>query len=243
MKLFWRMVLGTARDMAPVVLVVLFFQTVVVQEPVSRLFPLVEGTLLLVLGLVLMIYGLELALFPLGNALANALARRGSLLWLITFAFLLGFGTTFAEPALTAIALEAANAASAAGAIADSPEARADYVFGLRFVVALAVGVALTLGVIRIVLGWPLPVMVIGCYTAIGVMTFIAPAQVIGIAYDSGGATTSIVTVPLVAALGIGLASSLAGRNPMSDGFGTVALVMLMPPIFVMAYGVLLAWT
>src|SRR5690606_6552511 len=145
MKLFARMVLGTLRDMAPVVLVVLFFQTVVLGQPISRLFPLVEGTLLVVAGLVLLLYGLELALFPLGEALANALAQRGSFVWLIVFAFLLGFGTTFAEPALTAVASEAANAAAASGTIGHSPEALARYALGLRSIVALAVGCALTL--------------------------------------------------------------------------------------------------
>jgi uncharacterized membrane protein (DUF2068 family) len=112
----------------------------------------------------------------------------------------------------------------------------------LRLTVALAVGAALALGVTRIVLGWPLHVLVIGGYVAVIAITFFAPAEVVGIAYDSGGVTTSVITVPLVTALGIGLASSLAGRNPMSDGFGTIALVMLMPTIFLMIYGMFLAW-
>lgn len=236
------MILGTIRDLAPVVLVVLFFQVAVLQQPVARLVPLVEGTLLVAIGLMLLSYGLELALFPLGETLANALAQCGSLPLLIVFACLLGFGTTFAEPALTAVASEAANAAASGGAIADSPEARADYAFGLRFVIAVAVGVGLALGVIRTVLGWPLPLMVLGGYAAIVLMTFFAPPEVIGIAYDSGGVTTSVVTVPLVTALGVGLASSLSGRNPMIDGFGTLALVMLLPQIFVLAYGALLTW-
>lgn len=242
MKLLGRMILGTVRDMAPVVLVVLFFHCIVLGQPISRLFPLVEGTLLVVAGLVLLIYGLELALFPLGEALANALAVRGSFVWLVVFAFLLGFGTTFAEPALTAVASEAARAAAAGGAIAHSPESIARYAFGLRFVVALAVGCALTLGVVRIVFGWPLPPFVIGGYVLVVALTFVAPPDSVGIASDSGGVTTSIITVPLVTALGIGLASSLAGRNAMSDGFGTIALVIVMPMVFVMAYGVILAW-
>ncbi|HEY8519250.1 MAG TPA: DUF1538 domain-containing protein [Gammaproteobacteria bacterium] len=242
MTLLGRMILGTIRDLAPVVLVVLFFQVVVLQQPVARLLPLAEGTLLVVAGLILLVYGLELALFPLGETLANALAQRGSVWFLVSFAFLLGFGTTFAEPALTAVANEAANAAAQTGAIVDSPDARASYAFGLRFVVALSVGAGLTLGVMRIVLGWSLPLMVLGGYALVFLITFVAPPEVVGIAYDSGGVTTSVVTVPLVTALGIGLASSLAGRNPMSDGFGTIALVLLAPMIFVMAYGVLLAW-
>src|SRR5690606_31502939 len=155
MKLLGRMILGTLRDMAPVVLVVLFFQTIVLGQPISRLFPLVEGTLLVVAGLVLLLYGLELALFPLGEALANALAQRGNFIWLVVFAFLLAFGTTFARPAPTAVAAEASRAAAAGGTIDHSPESLARYAFGLRFVVAHAVGCALTLGVMRIVFGWP----------------------------------------------------------------------------------------
>ena len=113
MALFWRMIMGTLRDLSPVVVVVLFFQVVILQQPVAKLFPLVEGTLFVIAGLVLLVYGLELALFPLGETLANALARRGSVALLVVFSFLLGFGTTIAEPALTAVAAEAANAAAA----------------------------------------------------------------------------------------------------------------------------------
>lgn len=242
MRLFGRMVLGTIRDMAPVVLVVLFFHCIVLGQPISRLFPLVEGTLLVVAGLVLLVYGLELALFPMGEALANALAVRGSFVWLVLFAFLLGFGTTFAEPALTAVAAEAARAAASSGAIEHTAEALDRYALGLRFVVALAVGCALTLGVVRIVFGWPLPLLVIGGYVLVVAMTFVAPPSIVGIASDSGGVTTSVITVPLVTALCIGLASSLTGRNAMSDGFGTIALVILMPTLFLMVYATLLTW-
>jgi len=242
MALLWRMIFGTIRDLAPVVLVILFFQVVVVQEPVARLFPLLEGTVLVLAGLILVIYGLQLALFPLGEALANALAQKGSVIWLIAFAFLLGFGTTIAEPALTAVVSEAANAAAAADAIEDSASARAQYSLGLRLTVAAAVGMALVLGVIRIVVGWPVPRMVISGYAAVIAMTFFAPAEVIGIAYDAGGITTSVITVPLVTALGIGLASSISGRNPMTDGFGVIALAMLTPMLFVMMFGLVLTW-
>ena len=240
MALFWRMIMGTLRDLSPVVVVVLFFQVVILQQPVAKLFPLVEGTLFVIAGLVLLVYGLELALFPLGETLANALARRGSVALLVVFSFLLGFGTTIAEPALTAVAAEAANAAAAGGAIAESAAAKAQYALGLRLTVALAVGAALVVGVVRIVLRWPLSRLVIGGYAAVVVLTFFAPAEIVGIAYDAGGVTTSVITVPLVTALGIGLASSLAGRNPLTDGFGTIALVMLSPMLFVMIYGILL---
>ena len=242
MALFWRMIMGTLRDLSPVVVVVLFFQVVILQQPVAKLFPLVEGTLFVIAGLVLLVYGLDLALFPLGETLANALARRGSVALLVVFSFLLGFGTTIAEPALTAVAAEAANAAAAGGAIAESAAAKAQYALGLRLTVALAVGAALVVGVVRIVLRWPLSRLVIGGYAAVVVLTFFAPAEIVGIAYDAGGVTTSVITVPLVTALGIGLASSLAGRNPLTDGFGTIALVMLSPMLFVMIYGILLTW-
>ena len=243
MTRLWRIVLGTLRDVAPVVAVILLFQLLVVQQPIVRLFPLIEGTLLVLAGLVLLLYGLELALFPLGDALAYALAERGSVVLLIAFAFLLGFGTTFAEPALTAVAAEAANAAAAGGAIPESAPAKSQYSLGLRVTVALGVGVALVLGVARIVMGWSLPKLVISGYALVTVTAFFAPAEAIGIAYDIGGVTTSVITVPLVTALGVGLASSLSGRNPLIDGFGMIALVMLMPTLFVLAYGTALAWS
>ena len=242
MTVFWRMILRTLRDLAPVVVVLLFFQLVVLQQPLARLLPLLEGAALVAAGLMLLIYGLELALFPLGEALAFALAEKGKVLWLVGFAFLLGFGMTIAEPALTAVASEAANAAAAAGAVADSAAARAAYALGLRLTVAVAVGAALVIGVIRIVLGWSLPKLVLGGWTVVTALAFLAPADVVGIAYDAGGVTSSVITVPLATALGIGLASSLSGRDPMTDGFGTIALVLLLPAMFVMAYGILLGW-
>jgi hypothetical protein len=242
MALLWRMTLGSIRDLTPVVAVILFFQMFVLQQPAGDLLGMIEGALLVLVGLTLFVYGLELALFPIGNALAYALAQKGSFILLLVFAFLLGFGTTFAEPALTAVAAEAAQAAAAGGAIADSVTARREYALGLRVTVALSVGVALLLGVTRIVLGWSLPVMVICGYITVIAMTSIAPPETVGIAYDSGGVTTSVITVPLVTALGIGLASSLGGRHPMTDGFGMIVLALLTPMIFVMAYGTLLAW-
>jgi hypothetical protein len=242
MALLWRMLLGSLRDLTPVVVVILFFQIVVLRQSAGDLLPLIEGALLVLVGLTLFVYGLELALFPIGDALAYALAQRGSFVLLMAFAFLLGFGATFAEPALTAVADEAARAAAAGGAISDTATAMQGYAAGLRVTVALSVGVALVLGVTRIVLGWPLPVMVICGYIMVVGVTSIAPPETIGIAYDSGGVTTSVITVPLVTALGIGLASSLSGRRPLTDGFGMIVLVLLIPMIFVMAYGTLLAW-
>jgi hypothetical protein len=242
MRLFWRLSLGSIRDLTPVVVVILFFQLVILQRPLAELQDLIAGTLMVVVGLTLFVYGLELALFPMGEALAYALAQKGSFIGLLAFAFLLGFGTAIAEPALTAVAAEAAKAAAAAGSIADTAAAQARYTLGLRVTVALSVGVALGLGVTRIVIGWSLPKLVIGGYAVVIVISFFAPAESIGIAYDSGGVTSSVITVPLVTALGIGLASSLSGRNPLTDGFGMIALILLTPMVFVMLYGMVLAW-
>ncbi|MDH3418621.1 MAG: DUF1538 domain-containing protein [Gammaproteobacteria bacterium] len=242
MARFWRVALGSLRDLTPIVLVIFFFQAIVLQRPLAELIVLTEGAILVVVGLTLFVYGLELALFPIGETLAHALARKGSVAWLVIFAFFLGFGTTIAEPALIAVASEAATAASVAGAIADSENARASYVLGLRLTVACSVGVALVIGIARIVAGWSLPRMIIAGYVIVVLITFLAPAEIVGIAYDSGGVTTSTVTVPLVTALGVGLASSLGGRNPMTDGFGLIAFASLTPMIFVMSYGMLVTW-
>ncbi len=231
------------RDLAPIVVVIAVFELLVLRQPVGRLAPLAGGVVLVVIGLTLFIYGLKLALFPVGENLAHALARKGSVFWLVAFAFALGFGTTVAEPALIAVAAEAGKIAAAAGVIEASVEAQNRYSGGLRITVALAVGVALVLGVMRIIAGWSLPAMIIGGYVLVVAMTLIAPPDIVGIAYDSGGVTTSTVTVPLVAALGVGLASSLHGRNPMLDGFGLIAFASLTPILFVMGYGMVVNWT
>jgi hypothetical protein len=236
------MLLGSVRDLAPLTAVILVFQLFVLRQPLDNLLALAEGAILVVVGLALFIYGLELALFPIGEALATALARKGSITWLLAFAFLLGFGTTIAEPALIAVSGEAAAVAAAVDAIDNTDEARASYALGLRLIVALSVGTALILGVLRIVAGWNLVRMILSGYCMVLVITFFAPPEIVGIAYDSGGVTTSTITVPLVTALGVGLSSSLAGRNPMTDGFGLIAFASLTPMIFVMSYGILIAW-
>jgi hypothetical protein len=159
----------------------------------------------------------------------------------LTF-FIFGFGTTIAEPALIAVAAEAAEVAVDAGFIAATDAARSDYALGLRLVVALSVGVALIIGVYRILANWSLPVMIIGGYILVILATTLAPKEIVGVAYDSGGVTTSTVTVPLVTALGVGLASSLKGRNPMTDGFGLIAFASLTPILFVLVYGTVLQW-
>jgi hypothetical protein len=239
---FWGYTKGSMRDLAPIVLVILFFQFAVLQQVPDGLLGIAVGILVVVFCLTFFIYGLELALFPIGDALAVALARKGNVLLLLVFAFLLGFGTTIAEPSLTAIANEAASVAADAGAIDPTDEARSSYMFGLRITVALSVGTALVLGVLRIILGWSLPVMIISGYLLVVGLTALAPANIVGVAYDSGGVTTSTVTVPLVTALGVGLASSLRDRNPMTDGFGLIAFASLTPMIFVMAYGGIIEW-
>jgi len=233
---------SSLRDLLPIVLVIFVFQVFVIKEPVTGLASLLFGALMVVFGLAFFIFGLKIALFPVGEGLAHALARKGSLFWLITFAFLLGFGTTVAEPALIAVADEAAAVAADAGAIDRSEEAMDRYAFGLRMTVALSVGAALILGVVRILTKWSLPLMIVGGYVIVLVVTTFAPPNIVGIAYDSGGVTTGTVTVPLVTALGIGLASSLKGRNPMTDGFGLIAFASLTPILFVLLYGMLVQW-
>ena len=231
--------LVSGRDLTPIVVVVAVFQLLILRQPLPDLAGLLGGLLMVLLGLTLFTKGLELGLFPIGEALAHALARRGSLGLLLVFAFALGFGTTVAEPALIAVADEAARVAAQGGVIQDSLQGRQDYALGLRYTVALSVGAALVLGVIRILKGWPVQWLIIGGYVGVVLMTAIAPPEIIGIAYDSGGVTTSTITVPLVAALGVGLASSIAGRSPLVDGFGLIAFASLTPMIFVLAYGAL----
>ncbi|MCG6227879.1 DUF1538 domain-containing protein [Vibrio furnissii] len=233
--------LNSLRDLMPIVLVIAFFQLCVLQEPLPHLLNVLSGLVLVVLGLTFFIFGLEMGLFPIGESMAQAFARKGSLFWLLVFAFCLGFGTTIAEPALTAVAEEAANVAAQGGMIADSLNARHDYAQGLRLTVALSVGFAIVIGVLRILRGWPMHYMIAFGYVGVVILTAFAPASIIGIAYDSGGVTTSTITVPLVTALGVGLASSIKGRNPMLDGFGLIAFASLLPMMFVMVFGMVVA--
>lgn len=234
-----RPLIDSFRDLLPIILVVSFFQLFVLKQPIPNWPTLLAGTLFVVIGLALFIRGLELALFPIGESLAYAFARKGSIFWLLIFAFFLGFGTTVAEPALIAVAEEAAIVAAEGGMIDNSILAKESYADGLRFTVALSVGFAILLGVFRIIKGWPIQFFIISGYIGVVIMTAFAPKEIIGIAYDSGGVTTSTITVPLVTALGVGLASSIKGRNPMVDGFGLIAFASLTPMIFVMAYGML----
>ncbi len=234
-----RHVASTLRDLAPIVIVVASFQILVLRQPFPNLEDIIVGLGLVMLGLTLFIRGLEMALFPVGEALAGAFARKGSLAWLLGFAFALGFGTTVAEPALVAVAGEAVNNMAEAHVISDSRAAREFHALALRYTVAVSVGAALVVGVFRILKGWPIHWIIIGGYVLVVSLTAVAPKEMVGIAYDSGGVTTSTVTVPLVTALGVGLASVIRGRNPLVDGFGLIAFASLAPIIFVLVYGML----
>lgn len=238
-SIFLSYFLSSARDLAPIIAVIAFFQLVVLKQPIPNLGEILGGVLLVVLGLTFFIRGLEMGLFPIGESMAYAFARKGSVFWLLLFAFSLGFGTTVAEPALIAIAQEAASVAAVGGVIAHTDEAMNSYASGLRYTVAISVGFAILVGVLRILKGWPIHYLIIGGYVGVVLMTTIAPDEIIGLAYDSGGVTTSTITVPLVTALGVGLASSIKERNPMVDGFGLIAFASLTPIIFVMLYGMM----
>ncbi|MBB1316863.1 DUF1538 domain-containing protein [Shewanella sp. SR43-4] len=236
MKLLHAM-LSSFKDLIPIILVVSFFELFVLHQAPAELGSILVGIVFVVFGLTFFVFGLEMGLFPIGESLAEALARKGSVFWLIIFSFSLGFGTTLAEPALTAVANEAAQVAADAGAIESNRQAMSSYSMGLRLTVAVSVGLAILLGVIRILKGWPIHYLIIGGYVLVMILTSFAPANIIGIAYDSGGVTTSTITVPLVTALGVGLASVIKGRNPMIDGFGLIAFASLSPMIFVLLYG------
>ena len=237
--LIFRPLLSALRDLAPIILVILFFQFVVLKQPIPNLKEMLVGLVFVLFGLALFVRGLEIGLFPMGESMAHAFAKKGNVFWLLLFAFLLGFATTVAEPALIAVAGKAAEVAAQGNMIEATEAAMNDYAFGLRMTVALSVGTAIVLGVLRILVGWPLHLCIISGYFVVVIMTYFAPHEIIGIAYDSGGVTTSTITVPLVTALGVGLATSIRGRNPMLDGFGLIAFASLVPMIFVMMYGMI----
>ncbi len=233
----FRPLLESSRDLLPVILVILFFQIFILKQAIPNLAQLISGFVFVLIGLSLFIKGLNMGLFPIGEQLAYAFARKGSVFWLLAFAFLIGFSTTIAEPALIAICQKAAEIAAAENIISNDTQSLKNYALGLRLTIAFSVGLAIVIGVLRILKAWSLPKIIIIGYIAVVIMTYLAPPEIIGIAYDSGGVTTSTITVPLVTALGVGLASSIKGRNPMLDGFGLIALSSLTPIIFVMMYG------
>ena len=225
-------------DLLPIIIVVSFFQIFVLKQPFPNLEEILPGLFFVVLGLMLFVEGLEIGLFPIGENLSYALAKKGSVFWLLSFSFLLGFSTTIAEPALIAVAKEAAEIAVESDLI--KSEIESNYAFGLRLSVAISVGLAILIGIWRIIKGWPVYYLIIGGYVIVILMTLFAPKEIIGIAYDAGGVTTSTITVPLVTALGVGLATVIEGRSPMTDGFGLIAFASLLPMMFVMGYGMLI---
>lgn len=244
-------------DLLPIVVTVALFQLFVFQKSPNHLGDLLIGLSLVIVGLSLFVAGLEMGLFPIGEQMARDFAKKGSVPWLVAFAFALGFGTTFAEPALIAVSNKAAQLMVAPRQKGSSVEDfrsepvagissgldrlasdRASYAFQLRWVVALAVGAALVLGVFRILRGWPISYLIMGGYGAVMALTPLAPVEIVGIAYDAGGVTTSTITVPLATALGVGLASCIKGRNSLWDGFGLIAFASLTPIIFVLLMGI-----
>jgi nitrogen regulatory protein PII len=224
---FLKLLKDSCRDLIPIILVILFFQLAIIQSVPEGWLNTAIGLGIVAVGLAIFLQGLEIGIFPVGESLARDFAKSGWITWILIFGFLIGFGTTVAEPALTVIAEKAASISSG----------RID-AFTLRMVVALSVGFAILLGVYRIIKGHPIHYYIIVGYILVVGVTFFAPKEIIGLAYDLGGVTTSTVTVPLVAALGIGLASSIKGRNPIIDGFGLIAFASLTPMIFVQVYGV-----
>ncbi len=235
----WQPLWSSLRDLLPIIAVVAVFQLLVFQQPLRNTGQLLLGLTLVVVGLSLFIAGLQMGLFPLGEGMAHDFAKKGSVPWLILFAFCLGFGTTFAEPALITIANEAAQVKFAAQAPNEARDLQGVFALTLRTTVAIAVGMALMMGVIRIIKGWPVQYFILVGYCCVMLVTPFAPSNIIGVAYDSGGVATSTITVPLTAALGVGLASSIQGRNPLFDGFGMIALAALNPILFVLGLGIL----
>ncbi|MDX5299763.1 MAG: DUF1538 domain-containing protein, partial [Gammaproteobacteria bacterium] len=227
LKGFLHILRHSFNNLLPIIVVVAVFQFLVLQVIPDQLLSMAFGLLVVVVGVALFLQGLELGIFPVGKGLSNDFARRGSLPLLMIFGFSLGFAAVIAEPALIAVATQAEVIS---GGRIDG--------FTLRLLVALSVGAVVMLGVVRTVLGHPLHPYMIGGYVLVVLVTFFAPEEIVGLAYDSGGVTTNIVTVPLIAALGIGLASSLRGRNALMHGFGLVALAVMVPMISVQLYGI-----
>jgi nitrogen regulatory protein PII len=224
---FFQLLKESFRDLLPIVLVIMFFQLAIIQSVPENWLSTAIGLAIVGVGLAVFLLGLEVGVFPVGEGLASDFAKKGSTKWIILFAFMIGFGTTIAEPALIVIAQKAAS-------ISDG---RIDATI-LRTVVAFSVGSAIVLGVYRIIKGHPIHYYIISGYIMVVAATAFAPREIVGLAYDLGGVTTSTVTVPLVAALGIGLASTIKGRNPVIDGFGLIAFASLTPMIFVQFYGI-----
>lgn len=229
----------TARDVIPIAVILFGFQLGVLKRPVSQWRKVLLGFVYVIIGLTFFLVGLQLALFPIGKSMANQLTTSAFLhpdgnntpfiwqdyFWVYVFAAAIGFSTTIAEPSLIAVAIKANQVSG--GTIG---------IQGLRMSVALGVAIGITLGCFRIVVGDPIHYYIMAGYVVVVIQTFYAPKMIVPLAYDSGGVTTSTVTVPLVAALGLGLATNVEGRNPLFDGFGLIAFASLFPMITVMGY-------
>ncbi|WP_249322168.1 DUF1538 domain-containing protein [Halomonas sp. PGE1] len=221
--------LHALRNLMPIIVVVVAFQALLFREWPDGGLSIAIGLLIVAIGVALFLQGLELSIFPVGKRLANQFARRGSMPLLMAFGFAIGFSAVVAEPALIAVAEQAYEIS----------EGRID-ALTLRLIVATSVGLVMALGVLRVILGHPIHWYMIVGYILVVAVTFFAPEEIVGLAYDSGGVTTNIVTVPLIAALGIGLASSIRGRNPLIDGFGLIAFASIFPIVTVMSYAILM---
>lgn len=225
---FGHTLLHALKNLLPIVLVVAFFQIFILHQMPENPGRLALGLLIVAVGIALFLQGLELSIFPVGKSLANQFARRGSVIILLCFGFAIGFSAVIAEPALIAVAEQAQSISG--GRISEVT---------LRLLVAVSVGLVVAFGVFRTIFGYPLHWFMIAGYIIVIAMTAVAPEEIVGLAYDSGGVTTNVVTVPLIAALGLGLANSIRGRSPLTDGFGLVALSVMVPMITVQAYGIL----
>lgn len=242
---FLQAIAETGRDVLPIIAIIIGFQLLVIRKPLLNPGKTLLGFLNVLLGIVFFLDGLKLALFPLGELMANQLTAPAFLKladptaaadwrnygWVYLFGFCIGFATTLAEPSLLAVAVKA-----------EEISGKAIKAWGLRLAVSLGVAIGISLGTFRIVSGSELYYFIVAGYLLVVVQTLFAPKLIIGLAYDSGGVTTSTVTVPLVTALGLGLASTVPGRNPLLDGFGLVAFASLFPIITVLGYAQLAEW-
>lgn len=244
-----RVLLFAVLDILPIVAVLMAFQWLVIRRPFPNLKRVAMGFAYVVIGLVVFLEGLELALFPLGTLMATQLTDPGFIFgsdtppaavgwatwhdyyWIYIFAAALGFASSIAEPAVIAVAMKVRDVSG--GTIS---------IWGLRLVVAVGAAFGLVLGTLKLVTGTPLHYFMIPAYLLLVAQTWFAPRSIIPVAYDSGGVTTSVITVPLVTALGLGLANAIPGRSPLIDGFGLVAFVCLFPIMTVMGYAQLSVW-
>ena len=237
--------MATIGDVLPIAIIIFVTQYLIIRRPIANVKRVIFGFVLVIIGMAFFLVGLEEALFPLGEVMAQQLTDRKFLgvdsiatdiqwtkyFWVYVFAAAIGFSTTLAEPALLAVAIKAQSVSGGTVSI-----------WGLRTSVAIGVGIGIALGTFRIVTGTPLHYYIIAGYIIVIVQTFFAPKSIIALAYDSGGVTTSTVTVPLVAALGIGLAGTVPGRSELIDGFGLIAFASLFPMITVMGYAQIGHW-